>query len=175
MPSGPVLFTGRINAMLNAVQVSLTPEQKFQEYLSSRPRPQRFTGQQKDMVRFIFSSHEHFDADSILEEMRKAGLVISRATAYRTLTKLVDAGLLRRLVTGSRTTFEHDYGYPQHDHLRCVICSKMIEFENPELEAKLKEVASVHGFQMDSHSLIVQGTCAECKKAKNARRKLDLI
>jgi Fur family ferric uptake transcriptional regulator len=51
----------------------------------------------------------------------------------------------------------------------------MIEFENPELEAKLKEVAAVHGFQMDSHSLIVQGTCAECKKAKNARRKLDLI
>jgi Fur family ferric uptake transcriptional regulator len=115
--------------MLNAVQVSLTPEQKFQEYLSSRPRVQRFTGQQKDMVRFIFSSHEHFDADSLLEEMRKASLVVSRATAYRTLTKLVDAGLLRRLVTGSRTTFEHDYGYPQHDHLRCMVCNKMIEFE----------------------------------------------
>jgi len=161
--------------MLNAVQVSLTPEQKFQEYLSSRPRVQRFTGQQKDMVRFIFSSHEHFDADSLLEEMRKASLVVSRATAYRTLTKLVDAGLLRRLVTGSRTTFEHDYGYPQHDHLRCMVCNKMIEFENPELETKLKEVALAHGFQIDKHSLIVHGTCAQCKKAKNARRKLDLI
>jgi Fur family ferric uptake transcriptional regulator len=161
--------------MLPSVQVSQTPEQKFQEYLSTRPKPQRFTGQQKDMVRFIFSSHEHFDADSLLDEMRKAGLTISRATAYRTLTKLVDAGLLRRLVTGTRTFFEHDYGYPQHDHLRCSVCSKMIEFENPELETKLREVALAHGFQMDGHSLIVQGTCAECKRAKNARRKLDRI
>jgi len=60
--------------MLHAVQVSLTPEQKFQEYLSTRPRAQRFTGQQKDMVRFIFSSHEHFDADSLLKKCARQGL-----------------------------------------------------------------------------------------------------
>ena len=161
--------------MLPAVQVSLSPEEKFQEYLASRPRPQRFTGQQKDMVRFIFSSHEHFDTDTLVEEMRRAGLVVSRATAYLTLTKLVHAGLLRRLETGVRTTFEHDYGYPQHDHLHCSVCSVMIEFENPDLENKLQEVAQSHGFHMDGHCLIVKGTCASCRRLRIAKRKLDLI
>ena len=41
---------------LPAVEVSQTPESKFREYLSSRPKPQRYTDQQRDMVRCIFAS-----------------------------------------------------------------------------------------------------------------------
>ena len=81
---------------LPAVQVSQSPEEKFREYLASRPRPQRYTEQQREMVRYIFDKHDHFDADTLCEEMERAGLDISRATVYRTLSKLVDAGLLRR-------------------------------------------------------------------------------
>ena len=82
---------------LPAVEVSQSPENKFREYLSSRPRPQRYTEQQRDMVRFIFSQHNHVDADHLIDDMKRAGFRVSRATVYRTLTKLVDAGLLRRL------------------------------------------------------------------------------
>src|SRR2546421_7679796 len=104
---------------LPSVEVSQSPEEKFREYLASRPRPQRFTGQQRDMVRFIFSKHNHFDADQLIDEMKQGGLAVSRATIYRTLNKLVDAGLLRRLELGPRMFYEHDYGYPQHDHMYC--------------------------------------------------------
>ena len=55
----------------------------------SRPKPQRFTGQQRDMVRYIFSKHNHFDADHLIDDMKQAGLEVSRATVYRTLAKLV--------------------------------------------------------------------------------------
>src|SRR6476660_5898247 len=120
---------------LPAVAVSQSPEHKFREYLASRPRPQRYTGQQRDMVRFIFSQHNHFDAEQLIDAMKQAGLRVSRATAYRTLAKLVDAGLLRRLELGPRMCYEHDYGYPQHEHLQCSQCRKMIEFQSPALEA----------------------------------------
>ena len=94
--------------MLPNVAVSQSPEEKFREYLASRPKTQRYTGQQRDMVQFIFSKHNHFDADTLIDEMKTAGLAVSRATVYRTLTKLVDAGLLRQLDFGPRMFYEHD-------------------------------------------------------------------
>ncbi|MBI3821604.1 MAG: transcriptional repressor, partial [Planctomycetes bacterium] len=88
---------------LPAVEVSQSPEDKFREYLASRPRRQRFTPQRRDMVRYIFSKHNHFDADELIDEMKREGFRIGRATIYRTLHGLVDAGLLRRIELGSRT------------------------------------------------------------------------
>src|SRR5438445_682019 len=83
----------------------------------SRPRPKRYTDQQRDMVQYIFSRHNHFDAEQLIDALKHEGFRVSRATVYRTLDKLVDAGLLRRLDVSSRTFYEHDYGYPQHEHL----------------------------------------------------------
>ena len=160
---------------LTAVEVSQSPEDKFREFLLSRPKPQRFTGQQRDMVRYIFSKHNHFDADHLIDDMKQAGLEVSRATVYRTLAKLVDAGLLRRLQIGPRMCYEHDYGYPQHEHMHCDRCDKMIEFQNPAIEAALREVCRQHQFNATGHTFVIRGICAECNLARVSKRRLDLI
>jgi Fur family ferric uptake transcriptional regulator len=160
---------------LPAVAVSQTPEAKFREYLATRARPQRFTEQQRDMVQFIFSQHHHFDADQLIDDMKRAGFRVSRATVYRTLNKLVDAGLLRRLELGPRMFYEHDYGYPQHEHLRCEQCGKMIEFQSAAIEATLREVCRQHQFQANGHTFVIRGVCAECNRARTMKRRLDLI
>ncbi len=160
---------------LPAVEVSQSPESKFREYLASRPRPQRYTEQQRDMVRYIFSRHNHFDADTLIEDMKRAGLEPSRATVYRTLSKLVDAGLLRQIDVGPRMKYEHDYGYPQHDHLYCQKCGKMIEFENSAISQIIRDVCNENNFQTSGHSFIIRGTCAECNRARVTKRRLDLI
>jgi Fur family ferric uptake transcriptional regulator len=160
---------------LPAVEVSQSPENKFREYLASRPRPQRYTEQQRDMVRTIFSQHNHFDADQLIEDLKRVGLRVSRATVYRTLAKLVDAGLLRRLEIGPRMFYEHDYGYPQHEHLVCEVCGQMIEFQFPGIEEMVREVSARHQFQSAGHTFIIRGTCANCNRARSARRRLDLI
>jgi Fur family ferric uptake transcriptional regulator len=160
---------------LPAVAVSQTPEAKFREYLASRPRPQRYTEQQRDMVRYIFSQHNHFDADQLIDAMKQAGFRVSRATVYRTLAKLVDAGLLRRLEIGPRVSYEHDYGYPQHEHLRCGLCGKMIEFQCPTLEAIIREVCRQHNFQASGHTFVIRGNCSECNRARMTKRMLDLV
>lgn len=160
---------------LPAVEVSQSPEEKFREYLASRPRPQRYTDQQRDMIRYIFAQHHHFDADQLVQDLQQAGLHVSRATVYRTLSKLVDAGLLRRLEVGTRTRYEHDYGYPQHEHLYCQNCRKMIEFQSPAVEGVLQQVCRQYDFQASGHSFVVYGVCGDCNRARVTKRRLDLI
>jgi Fur family ferric uptake transcriptional regulator len=160
---------------LPAVAVSQSPEDKFREYLASRSKPQRYTDQQRDMVRYIFGQHNHFDAEQLIDAMKQAGFRVSRATVYRTLAKLVDAGLLRRLEIGPRMCYEHDYGYPQHEHMHCSQCGKMIEFQSPAIEALVREFTRQHLFQPTGHTFIIRGTCADCNRARVPKRRLDLI
>lgn len=157
---------------LPAVAVSQTPESKFREYLASRPKPQRFTEQQRELLAHVFAKHSHFDAEQLIEDLKAAGKNISRATVYRTLTKLVDAGLLRRIELGTRTVFDHDYGYPFHDHLVCEQCGTMIEFQSEQLDAVLRGVAGQYQFRPSGRTLVIRGVCAECNTARAARRRL---
>ncbi len=157
---------------LPAVPVSQSPEDKFREYLASRPDPKRFTGHQRDLVRHVFAKHSHFDAEQLIEDLKAAGLRVSRATVYRTLGKLVDAGLLRKIEVGPRTVYDHDYGYPWHEHLVCDRCGTMIEFQHPGIEAAVRAAAGEHQFQPAGHTLIVRGLCAACNRTAAAKRRL---
>ncbi len=160
---------------LPAVEVSQSPENKFREYLASRPRPQRYTEQQRDMVRFVFSKHNHFDAEQLIDDLEREGFQVSRATVYRTLNKLVGAGLLRRLEVGPRTRYEHDYGYPDHEHMYCQQCEKMIEFQDDAIERIIYDICRQHGFQTSGHTFVIRGLCAECNRARVTKRRLDLV
>ena len=156
---------------LPAVEVSQTPEEKFREYLASRSKPQRYTDQQRELVRHIFDKHQHFDTEELIADLKKADRAVSRATVYRTLSKLVDAGLLRKIEIGQRTVYDHDYGYPWHEHLVCQGCGTMIEFTNPEIVAAVQAVAAARHFRVTGYDLVVKGTCAECNAAAAVKRR----
>src|SRR5262249_15537469 len=159
---------------LPAVAVSQTPEDKFREYLASRPRAQRYTDQQRDLVQYVFSKHNHFDAEQLIDDLKRGNFRVSRSTVYRTLAKLVDAGLLRRIELGPRTVYEHDYGYPQHEHLYCEQCKQYIEFQDPALEGLIQEICRQHGFQAAGHTFVIRGVCDKCNRARITKRRLDL-
>lgn len=161
--------------VLPAVPVSQSPESKFREYLATRPKSQRLTRPQRELIQFIFAQHDHFDVNQLIRELDRAELQISRPTVYRTLAKLVDAGLLRRIEVGSRTLYEHDYGYPQHEHMICEVCKRMIEFQSEAIQNALRDVCAHHQFHPSGHTLIVRGVCVDCNRARSAKRRLDLI
>jgi len=161
---------------LAEVQVSLSPHERFEEYLQSRGK--RITQQRRALVDFVFERHDHFDADELIDSLagRKEGERISRPTVYRTLNELVEAGLLRKMMLGGRAVYEHDYGYPQHDHLHCQICDKLIEFQADELQEIRDAVAREHKFRVTGHRLIITGVCQECsRKRHRGKSPLDLI
>lgn len=161
---------------LPPVEVSLTPEQRFAEYLQSQGM--RNTEQRKGILKHVFAHHEHFDADQLIERLPKKGEpgYVSRPTVYRTLGEFVDAGLLRKFQLDGRSVYEHDYGYPQHDHFYCTQCESLIEFQNEKLLELRDEIAHEHRFQLHSHRLIIHGVCEKCRQERRrVRRKVDLI
>jgi len=101
---------------------------------------------------------------------------VGRATVYRTLNKFVEAGLLRSFTLGGRTVYEHDYGYPQHDHLYCSECQRLFEFQSDELIRLRDEVARKAAFRVTGHRFIVTGVCDDCTRARRrTKRKVDLV
>ena len=161
------------SAPLAPIAVTNSPEDKFREFLEIRG--EKLTEPRRVLIRHIFATHKHFDADELVNELQNAGSRVSRATVYRTLRLLVEAGLLRELRLTNRSAFEHDYGYPSHDHLHCTECNKVVEFRNDEIR-KLREAVSLeHGFRAVGHRFIVTGLCPTCIRARSPRRRLDLI
>ena len=114
---------------LPAVEVSASPRDKFEEFLATRGL--RLTPERAAIVDEVYSSHRHFDGDELTARLvnRKGDVRVSRATVYRALRLMVEAGLLRRVARpNGREVYEHDYGYPQHDHFICRECGQLIEF-----------------------------------------------
>lgn len=150
--------------------------EKYREFLASQGR--RMTHVQAIVVEEIFSSHEHFDADQLIERLApRRDRRVSRSTIYRALEKLEEAGLIRKVARqDNREIYEHDYGYPQHDHLICRRCGTLIEFHNDAINDVLEEVARRHGFRMDGHRLEVSGLCKRCSRPPETRpKKLNLL
>jgi Fur family ferric uptake transcriptional regulator len=161
---------------LGEVHVALSPQERFEEYLQDRGK--RITLQRRALVDFIFARHDHFDADELIAGLsqRDEHGRISRPTIYRTLNELVEAGLLRKLALGGRAVYEHDYGYPQHDHLHCQICNRLIEFHSEAIQEIRDAVAREHHFRITGHGLIITGICQECRRKRHRRPPpLDLI
>lgn len=162
---------------LSAIAVEVTPRDRFREYLATQGM--RLTRERSIIVDAVFISHEHFDAEQLVARLsqRTDGNRVSRSTVYRSLSELEKAGLLRKVArSNDREIYEHDYGYPQHDHLICKKCGELTEFQNPELNEILEQVAAQYGFRMEGHRLEVSGICASCSRPPSrGHRKLDMI
>lgn len=160
---------------LGSVETSLSPQERFEEFLQARGK--RVTRQRRVIVDHVAGRHEHFDAEQLLDELRKtkAGARASRPTVYRTLAEMVGAGLLKTMVLDGRTVYEHDYGYPQHDHLYCSGCRQLIEFSSEEVAKICDAVAAQHRFRAQSHRLIVTGLCFDCRASRSKSRLQDRV
>ena len=156
---------------------NFSPVEKFREFLVTRNL--RITREREVIVYEVFSGHEHFDTDEIVSRLgnRTDSKRVSRASVYRTLDLMVQAGLLRKVARpNGREVYEHDYGYPQHDHMICDKCGELIEFHNDEISDQIEKIASREGFLRTGHRLEVYGTCESCRRGpRRGISKLDLI
>ena len=149
---------------LGSTRVQLPPAERFAQFLQSTGK--RVTQQKRLIVDQIFSHHDHFDAEELLDHLRPlmAQRKVSRPTVYRTLAELVEAGMLRKMTLDGRSVFEHEYGYPSHDHLYCQQCNRLIEFHSIQLERLREAVAKEHKFHVFGHRMFITGICAKCRR-----------
>ncbi len=88
---------------LTPLAISESPVEKFREFLEIRG--EKLTEPRRVLVRHIFNTHKHFDADELVRDLHDAGRQVSRSTVYRTLRLLVEAGLLRELRLTNRSAY----------------------------------------------------------------------
>ncbi|HYC91289.1 MAG TPA: transcriptional repressor [Thermoanaerobaculia bacterium] len=137
--------------------------QRFQDFLQGQGL--KLTSERTALVREIFSTHYHFEADELLFKMKEKNVKISRATVYRTLELLVKSGLVRRVHLGEdHYHYEHVSGNSHHDHLICTICGGVIEFHDEELERLQLAICEKKKFTPTFHNLQILGVCDACRR-----------
>ena len=136
---------------------------KFQGFLQQQGL--KLTSERIALVREIFSIHYHFEADELLFKMKEKNVKISRATVYRTLELLVKSGMVRRVHLGEdHYHYEHVTGNSHHDHLICTTCGGVIEFHDPVLEQRQREICERKKFTPTFHNLQILGVCDPCRR-----------
>lgn len=139
-----------------------------------RSRGMRVTPERLALLEEIYRQHGHIDAEEILAGLRDSGQKVSRATVYRNLELLVDAGLVQRQRLGrNRFLYEHVHAGQSHDHLACRDCGRVVEFVSPAIQAMLNEICRAHGFSRDDRQIQILGLCQACAEARAEAAKAD--
>jgi len=131
------------------------------------------TKQRQEIFNIFSNSAGHKNLAQVYALVSKANPKIGYTTVYRTLKLLTRLGLAeeRRFADGE-TRYEPVSGEGHHDHLICLRCGKIIEFENETLEALQKTIADRYRFKTFHHRMELYGQCAECGSAtKTSKRK----
>jgi len=129
----------------------------------------RKTEQRNVIVETFFQSPHHISIEELLAEVRQKDPRVGYATVYRTLKLLTECGVaFERKFGDGLTRYELADESSHHDHLICVECGKIIEFEEPQIEELQERIAARYGFILKTHKHEMYGTCAECA-AKTAR------
>jgi Fur family ferric uptake transcriptional regulator len=137
----------------------------FQNFL--RNKGLKLTKERFEVLNAVFSFHEHFDPEHLYLKIRNSGLKASRASVYRTLSLLVECGLVEKVTRTERgNVYEHTFGHKHHDHIICVSCGEIIEFYSGKIENIQNDICKRNNFSGVSHTLEIKGYCARCEKAK---------
>lgn len=121
------------------------------------------TTQRDYIAEVFFRTNTHISLEELLQKVRKKTPNIGYATVYRTMKLLTECGLaLARQFGDGQTRYENLPEDGHHDHIICIKCSKIAEFQNPKIEQLQAEAAKKLGFTVVNHKLELYGYCSEC-------------
>ena len=133
-----------------------------------KPDGGKRSSKREQIVNVFLRQEGHLSADDLVDLIRREDHRISRATVYRTLQWMVDAGIARKVDFGEgRFRFEHSYRQPRHFHLICKSCTRSFEFLSSDIEGLIEEVASARSFSPSQSVVQIYGTCDECRTGRH--------
>jgi Fur family ferric uptake transcriptional regulator len=129
----------------------------------------RYSSVRDAIARAALAYDGHFEVNDLMGVLTNAGIKDAHlATVYRTLPLLVEAGLIQHalLTSGERRFYERAFERPHHDHLICVECHKVVEFEFEAFEVLQRDIATRHKFELLDHVHELLGRCDACARKK---------
>lgn len=137
---------------------------RFAEYLAKKRL--KMTRERRGILEKVLSLRGHFEVDQLHALLHESGQPVSRATLYRTLPRLVEAGLVHKVeMAQGQARYEPMFGRHHHDHLVCLECGRIFEFESREIERIQEDVCRRKRFEMTDHTHQIRGYCASCAAA----------
>ena len=127
----------------------------------------RKTVQREAIISAAFNTTEHYTAEELLSMARRIEPSVSRATVYRTLPLLVETGMLKEIDLGKdQKYFDPNFvDHPQHNHLICVDCQKIVEFEDKHIETLEDCITKRLGFSPATKMVRIEGKCDRLKQS----------
>lgn len=142
----------------------------FKERISGKGL--KATKQREEILNIFLNSSGHRNLAEIYAQVVKVHPKIGYTTVYRTLKLLTHLGLAaQRKFADGETQYEPTQGKNHHDHLICLECGKIIEFEDDALETLQNGIAQRHRFKIFHHRMELYGRCADCRSKKVSKRK----
>ncbi|MGH7518606.1 MAG: Fur family transcriptional regulator [Gemmatimonadales bacterium] len=136
---------------------------RFRRHLREQHLP--ITRQRDLVAQAVLLSDEHLSVDSIQRRLQDQGERVGLATIYRTLDVLVGSGLVRAQDFGEGfKRYEPMAQQSGHEHLICVRCGRVVEFQNERLERMLPIIADEYAFQHQWHRVEIHGVCPDCRR-----------
>lgn len=114
----------------------------------------------------VFRGHSgsHLCAEEVHRLLIEQGHEVALATVYRVLSQLGEVGAISRQVfDGNKSVYEINNG-THHDHLVCLKCGRVKEFDDNLIEARQQEIATKNGFRLAQHNLTLYGYCPDCER-----------
>ena len=132
----------------------------------------KLTNQRRLVAQEILSMASHFTVDHLADSLRENKNKISRATLYRIVSIMVEAGLLEEHDFGQNSKFyEYTSDNKHHDHMICLDCDQIEEFVDPLIEKNQIQISQSLGFELSDHSLNLYGKCLKLKKTGSCSNK----
>jgi Fur family ferric uptake transcriptional regulator len=127
------------------------------------------TKQSEAVLNFISSQKDkHLTAAQIIKHFENGAAPIGRATVYRHLDKLTEAGKLRKYVTDEKSGACYQFSDKEnchiHLHLKCESCNELQHIECDTLNEIQTHISAKHAFQVNAQKTVLYGKCKECIK-----------
>ena len=145
------IITGDVMAPLCSV---------FRRYLRSQDL--KYTPERADILDAIIAEDGLFEAESLMDSMRSDDHRVSKATLYRTVKLLREAGIIQEVtIDGKQAHYQLIYGRKPIDALVCMRTGKRIEFSSEELVAIRNKICKEHGWNPAGHRFVIYATSPE--------------
>jgi Fur family ferric uptake transcriptional regulator len=122
------------------------------------------TTQRRLLLELIRDAEGHIDAKELYQRARARDESIGPATVYRSLNLFEELGLVNEIRLSKVRCYYEIKQSPEHQHLVCQGCGKVIEFQNPYFNKLITAVRREHGFNITKAELYLEGYCPECEE-----------
>ncbi len=123
----------------------------------------KVTLQRMAILECLSAGRAHVTAQEVFETVNSLHPEIGFATVYRFLRKMAEQKLVTEVRMGGLPARYELTPRKHHDHLTCVRCGCIVEFECPPIEALQEQVAKEHNFRLTHHVLELYGLCPRCQ------------